>query len=341
MKVLVVIPKKEERGSVYHTFLNEKARAYLEERHEVRYNPYDRELTTEEFREAVRDCDAIITGWGSPTVTYDMLKDSNVKVLAHTGGSVGTVADQSLYENGIRVISGNPIYARSVAEGVIAYMLTGLRRIPYYVNEVRGGGWHGEQGFYSEGLLDRTVGIIGLGAISRYLIEMLKAFHVKVKIYSSHTIDPQYLADNNTQQVSLEEIFRTCQIVSLHSALTPKTEGMIGKEHFDLMQDGALFVNTARGHVVREKEMIEVLKTGRIRAVLDVYHKEPMEADNPLRTLKNVYCMPHMGGPTLDRRPVVTMMLADDLIRFENGAPMEGEVSSEAASRMTVEKKKK
>lgn len=340
MKIFVAIPQNEDPGCVFHTFLTKTARTYLEERFEVCYNPYERELTAEEFREAVRDCDAVMTGWGSPRVTYDMLKDSKVKVLAHTGGSVGTVADSSLYENGIRVISGNPVYARSVAEGVIAYMLTGLRRIPYYINEVRGGGWHGENGFYSEGLLDRTVGIIGLGAISRYLIEMLKVFHVKVKIYSSHAIEPQYLAENDAEQVSLEEIFKTCQIVSLHSALTSKTEGMIGKEHFDLMQDGALFVNTARGAVVREEEMIEVLKTGRIRAVLDVYCKEPLEQDSPLRTLENVYCVPHMGGPTLDRRQVVTMRLADDLIHFENGEAMEMEVSAEAASRMTVEKKK-
>lgn len=337
MKAFVAMRDNDVRDS----FFSEEAKKYLEERFEVCYHHGEEQPTAEEFIKAVKDCDVVFTGWGTPKVTYDMLKDSKVKILAHTGGSVGTVADNSLYENGIRIISGNPIYARSVAEGVIGYMLMGLRDIPYYVNEVRHGGWHGAQGRHtSERLLDQTVGIISFGAISRYLVDMLKAFQVKMKVYSAHIIDPQYLADNDIEQVSLEEIFSTCHIVSLHSALTKETEGMIGKEHFDLMQDGAMFVNTSRGHVVREDEMIEVLKTGRIRAVLDVYHKEPMELDNPLRTLENVYCMPHVAGPTVDWRPQVTMRLADDVIRFANGEPMEMEVSAEAASRMTVEKKK-
>ena len=102
--------------------------------------------------------------------------------------------------------------------------------------------------------------------------------------------------------------------------------------------NGAVFVNSARGAIIREDEMIEALKENRFTAVLDVYCKEPPELDNPLRSLKNVYCMPHQGGPTIDRKPVVTMRLADDVLRFADGKPLQFEISSEFAKRMTKQR---
>ncbi len=332
MKVFVAIPKNSD---IIETFVTKEVQEYLSERFEVSYSPFERNLNKEEFSEMVKDCDAVITGWGNIAITYDMLKDTKVKVIAHTGGTVANVADASLFDNGIHVISGNKIYAESVAEGTIGYMLTALRKIPFYIDLVRDGGWHGD-GYFSEGLLDKTIGIVGMGTISGYLIKMLQMFRGNIKIFSSHEIDKAYLDDNNATQVSLEEIFSTCDIVSVHSAMNEKTRGMIGKEHFDLLKDGALFINTARGAVVREDEMIEALKENRFFAFLDVYCTEPLPLDSELRSLKNIYAMPHMGGPTLDRRAVVTKRLADSIIKIYNGEESELEISKQAASRMTV-----
>ena len=145
---------------------------------------------------------------------------------------------------------------------------------------------------------------------------------------------------SDAEQVSLEEIFSTCDIVSVHSAMTEKTKGMIGKKHFDLLKDGALFVNTARGGVIKEEEMIEALKENRFTAVLDVYYNEPLEPDSALRYLPNVIPFPHAGGPTIDRRSVVTMRIADVAVEMEKNPSYvsEYEVDKVAASRMTVGK---
>ena len=113
---------------------------------------------------------------------------------------------------------------------------------------------------------------------------------------------------------------------------------MITKAHFDLLQDGAVFINSARGAIIREDEMIEALKENRFRAVLDVYCKEPPELDSPLRSLENVYCMPHVGGPTGDRCPVITMRLADDIVRYTEGKPLRYSISSDYAKRMTKQR---
>lgn len=318
-----------------NTFVTADVRRYLEDRFDVTYGEEDRLYSPEEFSEKIRDFDAVLTGWGHPKITADMLGDSRLSVLAHTGGTVANVADVSLYDRGIRVLSGNELYAESVAEGTVGYMLTGLRRIPHYINKVRAGGWR-EPSFYNEGLLDQTVGIIGCGAVARHLMRMLQCFRVKIKVFDTYEIDRDFLRAMGAEQVSMEEVFSTCRIVSVHCAMTEATRGIIGRAQFGMLQNGALFLNTARGAVIREEEMIEALRENRFSAVLDVYCQEPLAADSPLRSLPNVYCIPHMGGPTMDRRPIVTERLADNIEKILRGEAAELEISLETALRMTV-----
>ena len=331
MKVFVSIPKG---NGVFDTFIDKDVQKYMEERVEVKYSPYEGMVTPEQFTEQVKDCDAVITGWGHPQISYDMVKGTNIKLIVHTGGSVGSLVTPDIYQNGIRVLSGNLMYAESVAEGVIAYMLMGLRKLPDYVYRIKNGGWH-EADDYSKGLLDRTVGIIGFGTISKFLVKKLQVFNVKLKLYSSYPIDKEILKECNAEQVSLEEALK-CDVVSLHSSMNEKTRGMIGAEQFKLIKDGALFLNTARGRIVDEPAMIEALKEERFDAVLDVYYSEPLESDSELRKLKNVYCMPHMAGPTIDRRPIITMQLIDNLMLYNEGKEMPLEIDSKYAARMTV-----
>lgn len=332
MKLYVSIPQGSE---VMKTFVPDYVKKYLEERFEVVYSPLNRQILPEEIAKYAGDADVIMTGWGHRQINAEALKGTAIKLVVHTGGTVGSLVTQDVYEKGIRVISGNNLYADSVAEGVLAFMFTALRRIPDYLDSVRAGEWRINDD-YTEGLLDQTVGLIGVGAISKRVIKLLQLFNVKLKLYSGYPIDPEFLKENHAVQASLEEIFSTCKIVSLHSAMNERTRGMIGKEHFELMQDGAIFLNTARGAIVREEEMIAVLKEKKIRAFLDVYCTEPLPLDSELRALKNVYPLPHKAGPTTDRRPFITKRLADNMVAFEKGEPMDLEIGSEYASRMTV-----
>lgn len=335
MKVFVSVP---QNSIVMDRFFKKETIEYLAERFEVVYSPLNRMLKGEEIAEYAGDADVIMTGWSHPMIDGKALENTSIKLIAHTGGSVADYVNDEVYAKGVKVISGNELYAESVAEGALAYMLVALRKMPDYIGEVRKGGWRLSGDDMSQGILDQTVGIIGMGAISKHLIKMLKPFRVKLKLYSGYPIDEAFMKENNAVQASLEEIFATCRIVSLHSAMNERTRGMIGKEHFDLLQDGAVFVNTARGAIIREDEMIEALKEKRFQAVLDVFCKEPLEADSPLRTMENVYCMPHMGGPTADRTPMITMRLADDIVRFAKGEALQYEISNEYAKRMTKQR---
>ena len=261
-------------------------------------------------------------------------KASRLRLIAHTGGTVAPIVTPEIYEQNISVVSGNEVYAESVAEGTLAYILAGLRSIPQYNNAVHAGGWR-ESILDNKGLLDRTIGLVGFGAITRYLIPLLKPFRTNIILQSKHLSDEDFKAYGVTRAESMEQLFSTSDIVSLHLARTRETYHVINKELLALMPDGALLVNTARGSVVDEKALEDELISGRISAVLDVFEEEPLPADSRLRGLENVILIPHMAGPTGDRHGHVTMELIGEMKRILNGEPLKNPIDYKSAIRMT------
>lgn len=334
MKVLVSIPE----GSTRNGFLDEGSIKLLEDNFDVVYNETGKNYNQAQLAEAIKDVDVLITGWGFASCIDGPLHDNtSLKMIAHTAGSVGDLVDAEAYDKGITIVSGNKLFAESVAEGTIAYMMAALRKIPTEVYGLKEGLWRHPEVPATKGLLDREIGIIGYGMISQNLMKMLQVFRCRFKIYSQFPMDEEFLKSVNATKVdTLEEIFSTCSIVSLHSALNEKTRNLIGKEHFDLLPEGALFVNTARGAIIRQKEMEQFLvERPDVTAILDVYAPEPPEADNVMRSLKNVYLMPHRGGPTNDRYPHIGRKVVEDIVHFAKGEPLELEITREYASRMT------
>lgn len=330
-QIALLIPQ----GGLRDTFLPPDVMAALGEIGDIRGNPLDRQYTPGEMADALDGADISISGWGCPVIGAQALRRADrLRLVAHTGGTVAPIVSPELFARGIHVISGNRLYAESVAEGAVAYMLAGLRRIPFYGQAVQDGGWS-EVNSPFEGLLDQTVGLVGFGAIARCLAPMLAPFRARVLAYDPY-VDAQTFADCGVERVeTLEELLPQCKIVSLHMPRTKATYHMITRALVDLMPDGALLVNTARGSVIDEDMLAGVLKTGRIRAVLDVYEEEPLPPGSPLRGLENVLLMPHMGGPTMDRRPRVTMALMEDMRRMLAGQPLAHEIGQAYALSMT------
>ena len=326
-----------QRGSaVTDSFFTERVIKKLAESFEVVYLPEGEEPTEKNFKLYAKDCDVAITGWGHPVISSDTVSGTNIKLIAHTGGTVGSLVTPDLFDAGIRVISGNILFAESVAEGVISYMLMGLRHLPHHLMEIKDGGWMPKKKYSTKGLLGGTVGLVGFGTITKFLIEMLQAFKVKIMLYSSHPPSEEYCKKYNVTPAGLNEVFSECKIVSLHSALNERTRGMIGKEQLDMLADGALFINTARGGIVNESELIDALMENRFFAVLDVYQTEPPDKHSPFRTLDNVYTLPHVAGPTIDRRPLIASAVIDGALKLLRGESTELEISKSSAARMTV-----
>ncbi len=332
MKILVTMPS----GVTRDTFFPERVIKELESIGEVSFNNLGRQFAENELREALIDKDICITGWGSPELTaFAIEKAEKLKVLLHTGGSVANVASKELYDKGVRVLSGNKLYAESVAEGVIAYILCSLRDLIYYNNEVKEGRWR-DGNFKNEGLLDQSIGIVGFGAVSRHLLELLKPFRCKVKVFSN-SASKEKLEALGVEKAELQEIFRECKIISLHSPYRKDTHHMINDDLLSLIQPGGLLINTARGGIVDEEALIRALEKDTFKAVLDVYEQEPLASDSKLRTLKNVITIPHMAGPTVDRRAKVTEELIRSLEKLSKGEELPLEIKKEYSSYMTKE----
>ena len=331
INILVTMPKT----AIFYTFFNDDLISKLEEMGNVTWNESDSDhFTKEELRDRLKDIDICVTGWGTPIFDEEVLAGANrLRLIAHTGGSVRPYVTDAAYDKGIRVVSGNRVFAESVAESVIAYALASLRDIPRFSQDLKQGIW--PTGYYNQGLLDKKIGIVGYGMISKITIEMLKPFRPQIKVYSRH-IAQEELDRNNMQKADLQEIFSTCEIISIHSGNTPENYHLINEELLNLMPEGALLINTARGAIIDEQALISVLGKGKIKAFLDVFEVEPLPAGHGLMELDNAILMPHMGGPTVDRRLIVTKSVLEDMKLFLNGEPMSCEITQTYASKMST-----
>lgn len=330
IKILVSIPDGEVRDS----FFSEELRERLERLGCVEWNANTEQYVEEELAEKLRGVDICISGWGNTPFHEKTLKYADkLKLIAHIGGSVRPMVGDAAFERGIRVCSGNRVFAESVAEGVLTYMLCSLRKIGEYEARMAAGEWPSLIG--TRGLLGRSVGLVGYGMIAEYLVKFLKPFGCRIMVSSRH-ISAEELAEVGIEAAAAEEIFRTCDIVSLHSSLTARTKHSIGADLLNSMKDGALLVNTARGALIDEEALVSVLQERPVWAALDVFETEPLPMDSPLRECERVLLMPHAAGPTADRRYVVTSHVLDDIGRFLNGEPLDCEIDFARAGTMTT-----
>ena len=333
MKMLVNIPKNK----VFGTFFTEENIALANSLGEIIWNDTNDFFRDEMLMELLSDCDVYVTAWGSPRLEKKYVDAApNLKLLCHLCGTVVPFVSDEMWDKGIRVISGNNYFAESVAEGTIAYMMTSLREIPMYISRLKDEKIWATPDDWSESLLYKTVGIVSYGAIAKHLVKMLKPFKVKLKVFDIVDIPEEDKKEYGISQCSLEEIFSTCDIVSVHTPLNDATYHMIDDRLLSLINKGTLFVNTSRGPVIDQEALTKHLVDGDFFAVLDVLEKEPIEGDNPLLTCDNVIIMPHKAGPTTNLRKIITHDLLIESSNFvDNGGELPDEITRNRAMAMS------
>lgn len=326
----------------FQTFFTNRVRERLENIGKVTYLKFSN--TPEEvamLKEQIRDVDVMFTGWGASAVQsgFDAAfyqAAQHLKIIAHTGGSVADLINEEMQKRkDFVLLSGNRYYAESVAQGTICYMLLGQRRLYPILKRTEKEGWM-YLSSHNDGLRGKTVGLVSFGMIAKNVARMLQVFGCKVKVYSGHQISDEEKEKYNIEVCSIEELFTTCDVVSIHAGLTQKTYHMIDERLLSMMKENALLVNTSRGAVIDEAALEKVATAGRIRAVLDVFEVEPLPENSGLRNLDNVTIMPHCAGPTIDVRELVTMGLIDDVERYFHGnRALENQITMEYAKNMT------
>lgn len=233
-----------------------------------------------------------------PLSADDITKAGKLKLIQKLGAGVNTIDVESAAGRGIPVSNIPGANAQSVAEATVLFMLAGLRRLQELDRATRdGSGWPADAtlGDRVREMGSCTVGLIGYGSVAKRVEQILKSMGTKV-LHTSATRD-----EYNVNWVSLNELLKNSDIVSLHLPLTPATEGLIDAEAIAKMKPGAILVNTARGKLVDEAAMIDALRSGQLAAAgLDVYAVEPLPTDSPLLALDNVLLTPHVSYATAD-----------------------------------------
>ena len=280
----------------------------------------------------LRRVEVILSGWGGPRMDEAFLAAApELKAVFYGAGSIRGVVTDAFWDRSILITSAYGANAVPVAEYTLSQILFCLKRGWYYVLAGRREGKRPARAAVP-GAYGSTVGIISLGMIGRRVCELLKAFDVEVLAYDPYATQ-ELAAGLNVKLVSLEEIFRRCDVVSLHTPRLNETIGMITGAHFASMKRDSSFINTARGAVVREAEMVEVLRRRPdVCAVLDVTDPEPPEPGSPLYTLPNVVLTPHIAGSMDGECRRMGRYMVEELRRYANGEPLRWGIDREKAA---------
>ncbi len=220
-----------------------------------------------------------------------------LRMIALTGARAPTLDIAACTAGGILICNtaGDRV-TPATSELAFALILACARRIPEADAAMKQGGWHGGLGTgYS--LAGKTLGIVGLGRLGTKVAGFGRAFGMDVIAWSQNLTD-EAAAAAGCRRVSKEELFANADAISLHLVLSERSRGIVGPHELAAMKPDAILVNTSRGPLIDEKALLSALHTGRLRAGLDVYDREPLPADHPLRQAPNVVLTPHLGYST-------------------------------------------
>ena len=218
----------------------------------------------------------------------------------------------------ITVTNTPGVSAISIAEHALALLLAVARRIPAIDAATRQGGW--PRGRFVQ-LYGKTCGIVGYGAIGREFARIVTGIGMRVIAWTMH---PERYPDAHfdVHFVSLDEIYATSDVISLHLRLSAETTGFLGAAQFSRMKRSAILINTARGAIVDEPAMMDALTSGRIAgAGLDVFTTEPLPVDHPIVDLNNVVISPHCAGITPEALEAGLQMAVENIRAFFDGQP--------------------
>jgi phosphoglycerate dehydrogenase-like enzyme len=288
--------------------------------------------TPERLAGEIGGYDALLTCWGAPKLTPAVLDaGERLKIVAHAAGSVKFFVGEDVLERGIRVSSASAAMAPAVAEFALILTLLGLRPVHEY-NDVMHNApeqWeaNGARGFGPE-IASSRIGVVGAGLVGRQYIAKVRALGAEVAVFDPYLSEADAAA-MGVERVPLAELMANCPIVVVHAPVTPETRHLIGAAELAAMPDGGFLVNTARSWVVDQDALLAELRSGRLRAALDVYDQEPLPADHPFRSLPNVILTPHVAGASAQTNYRQGAFAVEDLRRFFAGEPLLHEVTLE------------
>lgn len=305
-----MVPK---RVFITRSLLSDGAEFLEEKGLMVEVNREDRTLGREELMARAKSADALITVL-SDQIDAEFLKaNAHLKIIANYAVGFNNIDVAAARALGISVTNTPDVLTEATAETALGLLISASRNFQQASQSVTSGTWTSwsPQGHLGPALKGKTLGIVGMGRIGKRLAEMAHfAFQMPV-LYTSHSPKEN---DFKAQKVTLDELCRKSDFISLHVPLTEETRGLVGKKEFQLMKPHAVLVNTARGEVVDQNALIEALAARKIFAAgLDVMTPEPLPLTSELLKLPNVFLLPHIGSATFEARRNMALLCAENV----------------------------
>lgn len=270
--------------------------------------------TSKETIELIGDSQIVLSNY---TIIDKEVIDAckNIKYIGLLSTGYNTVDVKYAKEKNI-VVTNVPVYGSEiVGQFAIAMLLEICHRIGYHAEKVQEGEWS----FWEYPLIElnnKTMGIVGYGNIGAVTANIARALGMKIISYTAHPKE----GIKGVEFVSLDELYKRSDVISLHLPLFESTEKMINKESISKMKDGAILINVSRGGLVNEEDLADALNSGKLFAAgLDVVSKEPIEKDNPLLKAKNCIITPHMAWAAKEARQRLLDTAVDNVEKFYKG----------------------
>ena len=263
---------------------------FRQNRIEVVVPPVDERLEEEDLLPWVSDIDGAICG--DDHFTEKVLEAApKLKVISKWGTGIDSIDQQTCKRLGIQVCNTPNAFSEPVADTVIGYMICFARQLPWMDRKMRRGIW---QKIPGKALRECTLGVIGVGNVGKTVVKRATVFGMKILGNDIVEIPEDFLSDTGTQMVSKESLLQQSDFVSLNCDLNPTSHHLMTIDRFELMKRSAVIINTARGPIIKENDLVKALETKLIAgAALDVFENEPLTSDNPLLSMENVMLAPH------------------------------------------------
>lgn len=281
--------------------------------------------TPEDLKKILPEFDAWVIRSGT-TVTADLIQAATkMKIIGRAGVGVDNVDLEAATKRGIIVMNtpdGNTI---STSEHTIAMLMAMARRIPQAQQSLKEKKWERSK-FIGTELNEKVLGVIGLGRIGTNVARKAIGLGMRIIAFDPY-VDPAKTKGHEFEIVTLDDIIKRSDFITVHTPLTKETKGLIGAKQIEAMKSGVRLVNCARGGIIDETALYESLKSGKVAgAALDVFEKEP-PFDSPLLTLENVVCVPHLGAATQEAQVNVAVVVAEQVVEALKGGRVKAAVN--------------
>jgi D-3-phosphoglycerate dehydrogenase len=272
-----------------------------------------------EYAGHLAEADALIVRSAVQVTAEVLARAPKLRVIGRAGVGTDNVDLAAATAAGVLVMNTPGGNAVSVAEHTIALMLSMARFIPQASASTKAGKWEKKKFLGSE-LRGKAIGILGLGSIGREVAKRARVFEMRILAHDPY-LTPHIAKDLGIQLVSLQDLYKNSDYITVHVSLTPETDKILNREAFAQMKQGVRVVNCARGELLDEGALQEAIESGKVAgAALDVFLKEPTDSAYPLFALEQVLATPHIGGSTEEAQEIVGVRIAEQIVEYlQNG----------------------